>query len=97
MEEGFMNVIARILVGGLTGWLTGKAVEVEGRINVVREGHVIDTIYGIIGALIGEYLFFWIVIGQGNALSSYTTAVLGSITLVGAARLLAARWHRVRS
>jgi uncharacterized membrane protein YeaQ/YmgE (transglycosylase-associated protein family) len=92
-----MNVIVRIIVGGLTGWLTGKAVEVEGRINVVREGHAIDTIYGIIGALIGEYLFFWIVIGQGNALSSYATAVLGAITLVGAARLLAARWHRVRS
>jgi uncharacterized membrane protein YeaQ/YmgE (transglycosylase-associated protein family) len=92
-----MNVIVRIIVGALTGWLTGKAVEVEGRTTVVREGHVIDVIYGIIGALIGEYLFFWIVIGQGNVLSSYATAILGSITLVGAARLLAARWHRVRS
>jgi uncharacterized membrane protein YeaQ/YmgE (transglycosylase-associated protein family) len=92
-----MNVIVRIIVGALTGWLTGKAVEVEGRMTVVREGHVTDVIYGIIGALIGEYLFFWIVIGQGNALSSYATAILGSITLVGAARLLATRWHRVRS
>jgi uncharacterized membrane protein YeaQ/YmgE (transglycosylase-associated protein family) len=91
-----MNVIVLIIVGGLTGWLTGKAVEVEGRINVVREGHVIDAIYGIIGAMIGKYLFFWIVIGTGNAFSSYATAVLGSITLVGVARLLAARWHRVR-
>lgn len=92
-----MNVIIRIIVGALTGWLTGKAVEVEGRINVVKEGHVIDAVYGIIGALLGDYLFFWIVIGQGNTLSSYATAVLGAITLVGAARLLAARWHRVRS
>ena len=92
-----MNFIVLIVLGGLTGWLTGKAVELEGRINVVREGHVTDVIYGIIGALIGKYLFFWIVIGQGNAFSSYATAVLGSITLVGAARLVAARWHRVRS
>lgn len=92
-----MNVIIRIIVGGLTGWLTGKAVEVEGRITVVKESHVIDVIYGIIGAMLGEYLFFWMVIGQGNTLSSYATAVLGAITLVGAARLLAARWHRVRS
>ena len=92
-----MNVIIRIIVGALTGWLTGKAVEVEGRINVVKEGHVIDAVYGIIGALLGDYLFFWMVIGQGNTLSSYATAVLGAITLVGAARLLAARWHRVRS
>jgi uncharacterized membrane protein YeaQ/YmgE (transglycosylase-associated protein family) len=92
-----VNVIIRIIVGGLTGWLTGKAVEVEGRTIVVKESHVIDVVYGIIGAMIGEYLFFWMVIGQGNALSSYATAVLGAITLVGAARLLAARWHRVRS
>ena len=92
-----MNVIVRIIVGGLIGWLTGKALEVEGPMNVVKESHVTDAIYGIIGALIGDYLFFWIVIGQGNAFSSYATAVLGAVTLVGAARLLAARWHRVRS
>ena len=86
-----MNVIVRILVGALAGWLTGKAVEVEGRNRVIREGHVLDAIYGIVGALIGEYLFFWIVIGQGNAFSSYATAVLGAITLVGTARMLVAR------
>jgi uncharacterized membrane protein YeaQ/YmgE (transglycosylase-associated protein family) len=91
-----MNLIVQILVGGLTGWLTGKAVEVEGRVNVVRGGHVLDVISGIIGAVIGEYLFFWIVIGRGSAFSSYATAVLGSITLVGAARLLTGRGRRVR-
>ena len=92
-----MNVIVRILVGALAGWLTGKAVEVEGPSRVLREGHVLDAIYGIIGALIGEFLFFWIVIGQGNAFSSYATAVLGAITLVGTARMLAARWRSSRA
>jgi uncharacterized membrane protein YeaQ/YmgE (transglycosylase-associated protein family) len=96
-EGGFVNVIVRIIIGGLTGWLTGKAVEVEGRAIVVKESHISDAVYGIIGAMIGEYLFFWMVIGKGNAFSSYATAVLGSITLVGAARLLAARWNRIRS
>jgi uncharacterized membrane protein YeaQ/YmgE (transglycosylase-associated protein family) len=52
-----MNVIVQIIVGALTGWLAGKAVEVEGRITVVREGHVTDVIYGIIGALIGNIYF----------------------------------------
>ena len=92
-----MDVIVRIIGGGLIGWLTGKAVEVEGRRIVLKESHVIDAFYGIIGALLGDYLFFWMVIGQGNALSNFATAVLGAITLVGAVRLLAARWHRVRS
>lgn len=90
-----MNVIVRIVVGAITGWLTGKSLEVEGQVKVLREEHVLDVIFGIVGALIGESLFFWIVIGKGDAFSSYATAVLGSITLVGAARLLITRWHRV--
>lgn len=92
-----MNLIVRILVGGLTGWLTGKAVEVEGQVRVVREGHVLDMIYGIVGAMVGEYLFFWIVVGKGDTFSSYATTVLGAIALVGATRLLAARWRLARS
>jgi uncharacterized membrane protein YeaQ/YmgE (transglycosylase-associated protein family) len=91
-----MNVIVRIIVGGLTGWLTGKAFEVAGRVNVIREGHILDAIYGVVGAMAGEYLFFWIVVGKGNALSSYTTMVLGAITFVGAARLLVARCRRIQ-
>lgn len=96
-QEGVTNIVVQILVGGLTGWLTGKAVEKEGRANVVREGHVLDVIYGIAGATVGKYLFFWIVIGKGNAFSDYATTVLGAVALVGAARLLAGRWRLNRS
>jgi len=91
-----MNVIVRIVFGAITGWLTGKLVEIEGRGKVVGEGHFLDVIYGIVGAVIGEYLFFWIVIGKGNAFSDFATTVLGSITLVGVARWLAARWRLAR-
>jgi len=85
-----MNVAGRILLGAFAGWLTGVAVGTEGYGRVVRGRHVIilDIVYGIIGAVIGEYLFFWVVIGQGSTLSSYATAILGSITVVGAARLI---------
>ena len=91
-----MNVIARVIVGGITGWLTGKLVEIEGRDRVVGEGHVLDMIYGIVGGMAGEYLFFWIVIGKGNGFSDFATTVLGSITLVGVARWLVARWRLAR-
>jgi hypothetical protein len=33
-----MNIIVLIVLGGLIGWLTGKAVEVEGQVKVVSEG-----------------------------------------------------------
>jgi uncharacterized membrane protein YeaQ/YmgE (transglycosylase-associated protein family) len=96
-EDAFMNVIFRIVVGGITGWLTGKLVEIEGREKVVSEGHVLDMIYGIVGGVVGEYLFFWIVIGKGNAFSDFATTVLGSITAVGVARSLVRRWRRAQS
>jgi uncharacterized membrane protein YeaQ/YmgE (transglycosylase-associated protein family) len=95
--DDFMNVIVRILVGGITGWLTGRLVEIEGRVKVVEEGHLLDTIYGIVGGIIGKYLFFWIVTGKGDAFSDYVMTVLGAVTLVGAARLLAERWRQAQS
>jgi uncharacterized membrane protein YeaQ/YmgE (transglycosylase-associated protein family) len=86
-----VNIFIRILVGAIAGWLTGKAVEAEGRVKVVREGHGLDMIYGIVGAFLGEYLFFWMVIGKGDAFSSFATTVLGAVTAVGVARLLVAK------
>jgi uncharacterized membrane protein YeaQ/YmgE (transglycosylase-associated protein family) len=91
-----MNFIVKIVVGAVVGWLTGRAVETDGRLHVVREGHVLDTICGIAGALLGEYLFFWVVIGKGSAVSDLATAALGAITIVGAARLLTGRSRGAR-
>lgn len=86
-----MYVIIRILLGALAGWLTGKLADDEGYSRALISGHrqLLDIIYGIIGATIGDYLFFWAVIGKGSAFSSNATAVLGAITLVGLARLIA--------
>ena len=89
-----MDIIIRILLGGVVGWLVGKAAETEGSAHIVRERHRLDVACGIVGALVGQYLFFWIVMGQGDSFSRYTMTVLGSITLVGAARLIVARTRR---
>jgi uncharacterized membrane protein YeaQ/YmgE (transglycosylase-associated protein family) len=86
-----MNVLIRILLGAIAGWLTGKAVEAEGRVKVITEGHGLDVVYGTVGGLLGEYLFFWILIGKGDAFSNCVTAVLGAVTAVGVARLLGAK------
>ena len=52
---------------------------------------------GFVGAMVGEYLFSWMIIGKGNAFSDYAAAVLGSVTVVGVARMLVARWRFARS
>ena len=88
-----MNGIIWVLMVGVTGWLTGKIVGKEGYGNAL-EGYAggLDILFGIVGACIGGYLFFWAIIGQGSSFSSYGTAILGSITLVGVARLVSARY-----
>jgi uncharacterized membrane protein YeaQ/YmgE (transglycosylase-associated protein family) len=92
-----MNIVARILLGALAGWLTGKAADGErlGKDRSPGRLQLLDIIYGIIGALVGDYLFFWIVIGR-NSFGHYAASVLGAIALVGAARMLGARVRRSR-
>ena len=92
-----MNIAARIVLGALAGWLTGKAADGERLSRGQSPGRVqlLDMIYGVIGALMGDYLFFWIVIGR-NSFGNHATAVLGAIALVGVARLIGARLHRSR-
>ena len=87
-----MSIVARILLGALAGWLTGKAADGErlGKARSPARLQLLDIIYGITGALLGDYLFFWIVIGR-DSFGHYATSVLGAIALVGAARLLGAR------
>jgi hypothetical protein len=70
----------RISLEAVAGWLTGKAVEAEGRLKMAKEGHGWDAICGIVSALLGEYLFFWIVIGKRQR--------IGAVAAVGVARLL---------
>ncbi|TAJ80169.1 GlsB/YeaQ/YmgE family stress response membrane protein [bacterium] len=89
-----MNGLIWVLMAGVAGWLTGKIVGQEGYAKAL-DGYVtkgLDIVFGIMGASIGGYLFFWAVIGEGSSFSRYGTAILGSITLVGVVRLVSARY-----
>jgi len=88
-----MNGIFWVLMVGVAGWLTGKIIG-ENSYGETLGGYAgyLDIIFGIIGASVGGYLFFWAVIGEGSSFSRYGTAILGSITLVGVARLASARY-----
>jgi uncharacterized membrane protein YeaQ/YmgE (transglycosylase-associated protein family) len=88
-----MSGIVWILAGGIAGWLTGKLIGKKGYGEILFAGTTksLDILFGIIGASIGGYLFFWIVVGEGGSFSRYATAVLGSIALVGFLRQVSAR------
>jgi uncharacterized membrane protein YeaQ/YmgE (transglycosylase-associated protein family) len=90
-----MTFVANIVVGGFTGWLTGIAARDEDDRELLKERHVgwRDVVCGILGAVLGEYLFFWLIIERSSSFSSYAATVLGAITLTGASRLIAARYR----
>jgi uncharacterized membrane protein YeaQ/YmgE (transglycosylase-associated protein family) len=92
-----LDLLVRILLGAIAGWLTGKAADGEraGRGYSPGNNRLRDIICGVIGALVGHSLFFWVIIGS-SSFGNYATAVLGAITVVGAARLIGARLERAR-
>jgi uncharacterized membrane protein YeaQ/YmgE (transglycosylase-associated protein family) len=88
-----MNAIVWILLGAMTGWLTGKLIGGKGYANQLLGGYTssLDIFLGVMGAFIGGYLFFWTTIEEGSLFINYATAILGSISLVGACRLISER------
>lgn len=85
-----MSGIFWILVGGITGWLTGTLMGEQGYGKKLLGGYArsLDIALGIVGASFGGYLFFWAVIGEGSIFSRYATAIFGAATLVGMVRLI---------
>jgi uncharacterized membrane protein YeaQ/YmgE (transglycosylase-associated protein family) len=75
-----------ILVGLIAGWLTGKVMRGSGF------GVVADIVIGILGALVGGFLFEHLgMSGQGGLLYSILVATLGAIILTWLFRLLTGR------
>ena len=87
-----MNAIVWILLGAMTGWLTGKLIGEKGYANQLLGGYTssLDIFFGVVGASIGGYIFFWSLIEDGSLFSN-AAAILGSISLVAACRLVSER------
>ncbi len=76
------SLIGWILIGLLAGWLAGKVTRGAGY------GCFADILLGLIGALLGGWLFIKLGIFGGGPLYSLAAATVGAVLLVAAARLL---------
>jgi uncharacterized membrane protein YeaQ/YmgE (transglycosylase-associated protein family) len=93
-----MNGIFWIVLGGMTGWLTGTLMGEQGYGKRLIGGYTrsLDIFFGAVGASIGGYLSFWAVIGEVSSFSGYAAAALGSIALVGFVRQISAGYSPFR-
>ena len=78
-----MNFIWYVLIGLCAGWLAGQLVKGGGF------GVVGDIIVGVIGALLGGYLFSLFGVSTGGGLlGSLIVATIGAIVLLFGIRLV---------
>jgi len=79
---------AWILIGLLAGWIAGMVFRGRGF------GCVTNIVLGLIGSVIGGWLFDYFGIMNGNFLFSLAAAALGAMILVGIARLFVSKPKR---
>jgi uncharacterized membrane protein YeaQ/YmgE (transglycosylase-associated protein family) len=75
------SLIGWILIGLIAGWLAGKVSRGRGF------GCLADIILGLIGALLGGWIFTKMGIFGGGFLFSLAAATVGAVVLVSVARL----------
>ncbi len=74
-----------LLIGLIAGWLTGVVMKGRGY------GVLADIILGIVGAVVGGFLFGQLGISAYGFIGRVAIAVVGTIVLVGVAHLLGGR------
>lgn len=84
-----MSWIVAIIVGGIIGWIANLIYNTEH-----VHGLLIDIVVGIIGSIVGKYIFYDL-LGIGSAASSGSFSffgilwgVVGSIILIAVLRLI---------
>jgi len=75
-------LIWMLLIGLIAGWLAGRVMRGGGF------GLVGDMIVGVIGALLGGWLFGLLGIGGGGLIWSLVTAFVGAVILIFLLRLI---------
>lgn len=75
-------MLGAIIIGLIAGWLAGKLMRGSGY------GIIADTLLGLIGAVIGSWLFRQLHIEVVGSIGFLAMATVGAVVLVGVAHLL---------
>jgi uncharacterized membrane protein YeaQ/YmgE (transglycosylase-associated protein family) len=78
MEENPVHVIAWIILGFIAGFIASKIVNKQG------EGLFLDIVLGIVGAIVGGYLFSLFGASGATGLDLYSlfVAIVGAIVVL---------------
>jgi uncharacterized membrane protein YeaQ/YmgE (transglycosylase-associated protein family) len=77
-----VHIISVLITGLIAGWLAGKVMRGSGY------GIVMDLALGLVGAVVGNWLFRQLEIQVVGSLDFLVMATIGAVILVGAVHLL---------
>ncbi len=82
-----MNILIWLVVGGLIGWVASMIMGTDG-----RQGIILNVVVGIIGALLGGWLFGGAfgtsTINEGNlSVSALLVSLVGAVVLIAVVKL----------
>ncbi|MFN2366131.1 MAG: GlsB/YeaQ/YmgE family stress response membrane protein [Desulfurivibrionaceae bacterium] len=76
------NLLIFLAIGAVAGWLAGLITKGQGF------GIIGNMVVGIIGALLGGFLFSWLGITAGGLIGSLVMATVGAVVLLFAIRIV---------
>jgi uncharacterized membrane protein YeaQ/YmgE (transglycosylase-associated protein family) len=82
VKEVAMNLLWFLLIGVAAGWLASQIMKGGG------SGLVTDLIMGVIGSILGGFLFGMLGLSADGAIGSLVTATVGAIVLIAGLRLI---------
>jgi len=82
------SILGWVIIGLTAGWLAGKIARGEGY------GCITDIILGLVGSLLGGWIFVKLGIFGGGFLYSLAAATLGAVILVSIVHLFAGNPRR---
>jgi uncharacterized membrane protein YeaQ/YmgE (transglycosylase-associated protein family) len=76
-----LHPLGAVIIGLIAGWIAGKLMRGRGY------GIIADIVLGLIGAIIGNWIFTRLGIAAGGHIGFLAMATVGAVILVGAAHL----------
>ncbi len=76
------NLLIFLAIGAVAGWLAGLITKGQGF------GIIGNMVVGIIGAVLGGFLFSWLGITAGGLIGSLVMATVGAVVLLFAIRIV---------
>ena len=78
-----MGLIVTLVIGGIVGWLASIVMKTNAQMGLIA-----NVVVGIVGSVLGSWLFGALGLGVAGTLGSWIMAIVGAIALIAILKAL---------